>query len=51
MVKIKTFGGELEVEYVFEDGLGYHAVTGKGLSQRTWMITKDEYERLKKEIG
>lgn len=47
MVKIKTPRGELEVEYVFENSLGYHAVTGSGLNQKTWFLTKDRYDNLK----
>ena len=50
MAKIKTYLGELEVEYVYENSLGYWAVTGKGLSRRTWSLAKAEYERLKKEL-
>lgn len=49
MVKIKTYLGELKVEDIYENSLGYHAVTGKGLSQRTWTLTRDEYERLKED--
>ena len=48
--KIKTFLGELEVEAVYTDSHNYWAVTGKGLSRRSWMITKAEYDRLKREL-
>ncbi|MCW1309128.1 MAG: hypothetical protein QXP04_00370, partial [Candidatus Nanoarchaeia archaeon] len=44
--KIKTFQGELEVKSFFRNSLGFFAVTGEGLSQRTWMLTKEEYKRL-----
>lgn len=47
MKKIKTFLGELEVKYVFKSTTGYYAVTGDGLSKRTWMLSKSEYEKLK----
>jgi len=50
MVKIKTYLGEIEVEDIYENSLGCHAVTGEGLFQRTWTIRKTEYERLKKEM-
>lgn len=51
MVKIETFRGELEVEYVYENSLGYHAVTGNGLNQKTWHLTKDRYDNLKQQLG
>ena len=48
--KIKTFLGELEVEYVYKDSTGYYAVTGRGLSRRTWMLSLSEYEKLKRRM-
>ena len=49
--KIETYLGELDLECVFENSLGFFAVTGQGLNQRTWHITKQEYEKLKAELG
>lgn len=51
MTKIKTALGELEVEYIYENSLGYHAVTGSGLSQRTWFLSKARYDKLKEEMA
>jgi len=47
MKTLKTYLGNIEIEYVYKNSLGYFAVTGKGLYQRTWTITKQEFERLK----
>ena len=46
---LKTFLGEKDIEFLYKSSLGYFAVTGTGLSQRSWMITKAEYDNLKKE--
>ncbi len=48
-MKIKTYLGELDVEYLYKNNLGYFAITGDKLSRRSWMITKEEYEKLSKE--
>ena len=44
--KLKTCLGEKEIEFLYQNSLGYFAVTGTGLSQRSWMLTKQEYEKL-----
>lgn len=51
MVTIKTFIGDLEVTSLYEEGKRYpahYAVTGEGLSRRTWHLTAEEYKALKK---
>lgn len=50
MAKINTYLGELEVKSVYKSSLGFFAITGEGLSRRTWTITASEYERIKREI-
>lgn len=50
-MKIQTYLGELDVEYLYKNSLGCFAVTGDKLSRRSWMITKEEYEELSKEIS
>ena len=51
MVKIDTYMGELEIESIYEDSFGYHAVTGEGLTRRTWYLTKARYEKLRQEVN
>jgi len=50
MAKLKTGFGELEVEYIYENSLGYHVVTGEGFNQRTWFLSKARYDKLKEEM-
>lgn len=47
-MKIKTHIGDLELTGLQKNSLGYHAITGKGFDQKTWMVSKQEYDRLKK---
>ena len=48
--KLQTAFGELEVEAVYANSLGYFAVTGKGFNRRTFMLTHKQYEELKKQL-
>ena len=50
MAKIETYLGELEVVTVWHSSLGYWARTGKGMSARSWSLTKLEYDDLKKQL-
>jgi hypothetical protein len=48
--KLETAFGVFDVEAVFENSLGYHAITGTGWNQRTWTLTEAEYVKLKKQM-
>ena len=49
-ILVKTFVGDLEVDHIYHNSLGYFAVTEEGLSQRTWNITAAEFEDLKNQL-
>lgn len=49
-VMVRTFIGDLEVESIYHNSLGFHAVTGEGLNQKTWNITAKEYKDLEKQL-